>query len=106
VRVEGAVAQLPSADVDEYFHSRSRASQVGAAVSLQSRVLASREELEAKVRAYSEDHPGEIPRPEFWLGFYIEPARIELWIDGAHRLHDRFLFARDGQGWRKARLYP
>ena len=106
VRAEGSVAELPAAEVDKYFHSRSRASQIGAAVSLQSQVLSSRQELEARVRAYTEDHPGEIPRPDFWRGFYVEPARIEFWIDGAHRLHDRILFTRDGDGWQKARLYP
>lgn len=106
VRIEGGVAKLSSADVDRYFHSRSRASQIGAAVSLQSRVLASREELESKVRVYAEGHPGEIPRPDFWQGFYIDPARIEFWIDGPDRLHDRFLFTRHDGGWEKARLYP
>jgi pyridoxamine 5'-phosphate oxidase len=106
VRVEGQVWELPAADVDRYFHSRSRASQIGAAVSLQSRVLGSREELESKVRAYTEEQPAEIPRPDYWRGFQLEPARIEFWIDGAHRLHDRFLFTREGDGWRRSRLYP
>lgn len=106
VRVEGHVKELPAADVDKYFNSRSRASQIGAAVSLQSRVLGSREELEAKVRAYTEQNPGEIPRPDCWRGYLLEPARIEFWIDGAHRLHDRFLFTREGDGWRRSRLYP
>jgi pyridoxamine 5'-phosphate oxidase len=106
VRVEGRVTELPAVDVDTYFHSRSRASQIGAAVSLQSRVLGSREELEADVRSYGEAHPGEIPRPDYWRGFFVEPTQIEFWIDGAHRLHDRFLFTREGTSWRKARLYP
>jgi pyridoxamine 5'-phosphate oxidase len=106
VRVEGAVMELPSTEVDTYFHSRSRASQIGAAVSLQSRVLVSREELESRVRTFREAHPDEIPRPDFWRGFYVEPARIEFWIDGAHRLHDRFLYWKEGSGWQIARLYP
>jgi len=106
VRVEGQVTELPAEAVDTYFHSRSRGSQVGAAVSDQSRVLASREELEAKARDFDAAHPGEIPRPAYWRGFRIEPQRIEFWMDGAFRLHDRFLFTRDGDGWRKVRLYP
>ena len=106
VRVEGDVYPLPALDIDGYFHSRSRASQIGAAVSRQSRVVASREELEAQVRAFTEEHPGQVPRPDRWRGFYVDPARIEFWISGAHRLHDRFLFSRETDGWRKDRLYP
>jgi pyridoxamine 5'-phosphate oxidase len=106
VRVEGAVSELDAADVDEYFHSRSRASQIGAAVSDQSRILASREELEERFRRFGEEHPGEVPRPAYWRGFGLSPERIEFWIDGAHRLHDRFLFIRDGDRWQKSRLYP
>jgi pyridoxamine 5'-phosphate oxidase len=106
VRVEGKVLPLPETDVDRYFHSRSRASQIGAAVSRQSRPLASREELEAQVRAFTETHREMVPRPEYWQGFYIDPIRVEFWMDGAHRLHDRFLFTREGSRWHKTRLYP
>jgi pyridoxamine 5'-phosphate oxidase len=106
VRVEGRVSELEESFVDKYFHSRSRASQIGAAVSQQSRVLESRDELEARVRQFGASHPGVIPRPRYWRGFYVHVERIEFWLDGAHRLHDRILFTRDGDGWQKARLYP
>lgn len=106
VRVEGGVSALGKRDVDRYFHSRPRASQIGATVSDQSRVLASREDLEERVRIFGEQHPGEIPRPSFWQGFYLSAEHIEFWIDGANRLHDRFLFTRRGHLWQKARLYP
>lgn len=106
VRVEGAVTELEAASVDRYFHSRSRDSQIGAAVSDQSRVLSSREELEERVRRFRQAHEGKVPRPDYWQGFRIEPEKIEFWIDGAHRLHDRFLYTRSGLGWRMARLYP
>ncbi len=106
VRVEGGVSSLADADVDRYFHSRSRASQIGAAVSQQSRPLSSREELEEQVRLFTEENPGEVPRPGHWRGFYVEPLRIEFWMDGAHRLHDRFLFTKEDGGWSTVRLYP
>ena len=106
IRVEGAVSPLPDTEVDAYFHSRSRASQIGAAVSQQSRVLESRQELEARVDTFTRLHPGEIPRPNYWRGFKLEPEQIEFWNDGAHRLHDRFLFTRAGERWTRARLYP
>jgi pyridoxamine 5'-phosphate oxidase len=106
VRVSGMVAELPPEDVDEYFHSRSRLSQLGAAASQQSRVLASREVLEARVKELEAMFPGEIPRPDYWRGYLLRPERIEFWKDGAARLHDRFLFSRDGDVWRKERLFP
>ncbi len=106
VRVEGTVAELSGEQTDEYFHSRSRRSQMGAAVSQQSRVLGSREEMEEAVRRFGEEHPGEVPRPAYWKGYCLQPERVEFWKDGADRLHDRFLFARDGDGWRLERLWP
>jgi pyridoxamine 5'-phosphate oxidase len=106
VRVEGGVVSLPVAEVAAYYHTRSRSSQISAAISEQSRTLSSRAELEEKVRLFASAHPGEIPLPKFWRGYCIEPLRIEFWIDGAHRLHDRFLFTRDGGAWSQTRLYP
>jgi pyridoxamine 5'-phosphate oxidase len=106
VRVEGRVAELAISEVEAYFHSRSRPSQIGAAISEQSRPLASRAFLEEKVRAFAADHPNQVPLPQFWRGFRLDPLRIEFWIDGAHRLHDRFLFTRNLDAWSQTRLYP
>jgi pyridoxamine 5'-phosphate oxidase len=106
VRVEGAVTELPAAEADAYFHSRSRGSQLGAAVSLQSRELESRAVLEEMVREYAARHEGEIPRPDRWKGYVLRPERMEFWINGDDRLHDRFLFVRRDGGWVKSRLFP
>jgi pyridoxamine 5'-phosphate oxidase len=106
VRVEGLVFELPASDADEYFHSRSRMSQLGAAASQQSRPLASREMLEKRVAELGERYPGEIPRPKYWNGFCLRPERMEFWVDGVARLHDRFLFVRLIEGWSKERLFP
>ncbi len=106
VRVEGRVSAMPEAEVDQYFHTRSRSSQIGAAVSQQSRPLPNREELDAAFRKFSEQHPGEVPRPLYWGGFCVHADQIEFWINGDNRLHDRFLFTRDGGTWRTTRLYP
>ncbi len=106
VRVAGLIEEMEAADVDAYFHSRSRNSQIGAAVSAQSRPLGSREELEEKFRRFSQGHPGEVPRPPHWSGFCLHAERIEFWMDGADRLHDRFLFTRESGQWKTTRLYP
>ncbi len=106
VRVRGAVTPLPVAEVEQYFHSRGRRSQVGAAVSAQSRPLESRETLEAQVKVFTDEHPGEIPLPEYWRGYCVTAERVEFWKDGPDRLHDRVVFTRGAGGWGKVQLYP
>ena len=107
IRVAGPVKDLPKDEIDRYFHSRSRKSQIGAAVSQQSHPLASRAVLEQEVAEFTHEHPdGEVPRPEFWRGYIVEPHRIEFWIDGPDRLHDRLLFTRQGDAWSTTLLYP
>jgi pyridoxamine 5'-phosphate oxidase len=106
VRISGSVSELSAEEANEYFQSRSRLSQLAAAASQQSRVLASREVLEARVKELDQEFPGRIPRPEYWKGYLLQPERIEFWMSGAGRMHDRILFSRTGDGWRKERLYP
>ena len=72
-------------------------SQLGAVASQQSRVLAGRELLVARVKELEEEFPGEIPRPEYWRGYVLRPERIEFWKSGEGRLHDRFLFSKSGE---------
>jgi pyridoxamine 5'-phosphate oxidase len=106
VRIEGLVQELSAEDADEYFHSRSRKSQIGAVASQQSRPLASRAVLEQTAQDWAAQYPDEVPRPAYWRGFVVLPARIEFWQDGAFRLHDRMVFERSGDSWKKTRLYP
>jgi len=106
VRVSGGVSELSDEEADDYFESRSRLSQLGAVASQQSRVLAAREVLEARVKELERAFPGKIPRPDYWRGYLLRPERIEFWKSGEGRMHDRFLFSRSGAGWRKERLFP
>lgn len=107
VRVEGAVKQVPAPVVDAYFKGRHALSRLGAWASRQSQPLAAREELEERVRLFAEKFKGEeVPRPPHWGGFVLFPEKIEFWQEGEGRLHDRFLFIRDGSGWEVTRLNP
>lgn len=106
IRIEGPLTPLSSEASDTYFHSRSRGSQIAAAVSNQSRPLDSRQLLIDRTAAFTQLHPGEVPRPGYWRGFYLTPEKIEFWADGKDRLHDRLLFAREGDSWLATRLYP
>ena len=107
VRFEGAISELGQDEVVAYFHSRSRASQIAAAVSAQSRALASREDLDEQARAYATTiGESAIPLPEFWTGFLLVPHTVEFWADGADRLHDRVQYSSVDGTWTSHRLYP
>jgi pyridoxamine 5'-phosphate oxidase len=107
IRVEGPVTSLSDEESDQYFHSRSRRSQIAAAVSLQSERLDSRGVLERSVEEFTASHGGaEIPRPDFWRGYVLKAQSIEFWSDGPDRLHSRTLFTRNGDVWESALLYP
>ncbi len=106
VRVTGRVTDIEESEVDAYFHSRSRNSQIGAAVSQQSRPLRNRAELIEKVKAFAGQHPGEVPRPPHWRGYRVAAERIEFWLDRPDRLHDRIVFTAGISGWEWTRLYP
>ncbi len=108
-RFRGPVSPLPDAEVDAYFVSRPRQSQIGAWASQQSRPLESRAALEAAVESYGKRFAdADIPRPAYWRGWRLNPLEIEFWHDGAFRLHDRVLFSRADLDapWERRRLYP
>lgn len=94
VRVRGIVSKEDGLQADDYYASRSLKSRLGAWASEQSQPLESRGSLMAKVAKLSLKYGTNPPRPPFWGGYRIRPLEIELWADGAHRLHDRFRFSR------------
>ena len=100
IRVEGRTERLPDAESDAYWASRPAGSRAASAASPQSEVIPNREWLEARV---AEDHP---QRPEGWGGTLLIPERIEFWQGRLSRLHDRFVYAREGDVWTRARLAP
>lgn len=107
VRAEGVVVQVSDEDADAYFASRGRESQIGAWASDQSRPLDARETFEQRYEEMRQRFEGEnVPRPPRWSGFLLIPDTIEFWSDRPHRLHERRLFTRAGDGWTEGLLYP
>ena len=107
VRIEGQVLSVDAAIADAYWATRGRDSQLGAWASDQSRPLADRETFEARFAAMEVQFAGgDVPRPPHWSGYLVRPEAIEFWQDREHRLHERRLFTRDGQGWAEGMLYP
>jgi pyridoxamine 5'-phosphate oxidase len=129
VRIEGIVLKAPDPESDAYFASRNWQRRIGAWASAQSQPLRSREQLTAAVRAaatrFGVPEPtldninvapaADIPRPPFWGGYYVWADAVELWVEGASRIHERALWTRSlttaGAGfragpWSATRLQP
>jgi pyridoxamine 5'-phosphate oxidase len=115
VRLEGRVVASPPQESDEYFASRALDSRIGAWASLQSQPLDSRATLLKRVAVEAARHGTSPPRPPHWGGYRFWPDTVELWCEGAFRIHDRAIWRRalepadDGYvagAWSATRLYP
>ena len=109
VRLEGLAVLSPAPESDEYFATRDWGSKIGAWGSDQSAPLESRKALKKQVLARAlklgvtvskdlqsvlkKDRPV-IPRPDHWGGVRVWPHKIELWVEGADRIHDRAAWTR------------
>jgi pyridoxamine 5'-phosphate oxidase len=106
VRVEGTVRRLSPEESDAYWATRPPRSRAAAAASRQSEPLDSLDRLEAEAELLLAEHGDEVPRPERWGGYVLEPDAIELWQHRDDRLHERIRFTRAREGWREERLAP
>lgn len=106
VRVAGEVEFLSESESAAYFRSRPYGSRLGAWVSHQSSVIASRDELDRRYAELAERWPSEVPLPDFWGGYLLRPAAVEFWQGRADRLHDRLRYRRTEHGWTLERLAP
>ena len=106
VRVDGRAAVLDRDEVATYFETRPRGSQLGAHASHQSREVGSRQELDDAWAAADAAYPDEVPVPDEWGGFRVEPDAVEFWQGRAGRMHDRLVYRRAGDSWSVHRLAP
>jgi pyridoxamine 5'-phosphate oxidase len=108
LQIVGTARRIPTAESLKYFATRPRGSQIGAWASPQSRVITTRSLLEEKVAEIKRHFAqGQIPLPDFWGGYRVEPEMIELWQGRESRLHDRFQYVRDqDRNWLIERLAP
>lgn len=107
VRISGKVTRLDREESEEYFKSRPRMSQLGALASNQSEEIESRAVLEERFSSFEAKYEGkEIPMPEQWGGYMVEPTEIEFWQGRRSRLHDRIVFSQDNSNWKIKRLSP
>lgn len=107
INIQGFTEKVDRKVSELYFHSRPRGSQLGALVSPQSKVIASRKVLEDRLAELDAQYKNEpIPLPENWGGIRIVPTRFEFWQGRDNRLHDRFEYILKNDQWSTQRLAP
>ena len=108
IRIEGVCKKQEPAESDRYFDARPRKSRLGAWASPQSDEVENRASLEEKLAFYEEKFKDqEVPRPDFWGGFVVEPTYFEFWQGREGRLHDRIFYQKNNENsWKRGRLAP
>lgn len=114
IRIEGSVEEVKGKEADDYYDSRQLERRFGAWASKQSEVLKSRDDLITSMEELKKKYGENPPRPPYWHGFRIVPKRFEFWQEGAHRLHQRDVYERDGNieagkgaaNWKHFQIYP
>jgi pyridoxamine 5'-phosphate oxidase len=107
VRIEGILEKQSDEESDLYFSSRPAGSRIGAWVSLQSQVIASRKELDIRFEELQKEYEGkEVPRPAHWGGYWLKPQMVEFWQGRPSRLHDRIVYHLENGEWSRRRLAP
>jgi len=116
IRVSGPITDVADTESDAYWASRPPEARAAAAASDQSRPLASRAALLARIAdVTARARGGEIARPKRWGGYRVWAERVELWVGQPGRAHDRARWIRTltraGEGfaggeWSGTRLMP
>ena len=109
IRISGTITQVDENVADQYYNSRGYDSRIGAWASKQSKELKNRDELENSIKEFKKKFIDEnnVPRPSHWSGWNLSPTRIEFWLDGDSRIHERLNYTIDKSGnWIKSLLSP
>ena len=109
IRISGTITQVEDSVADKYYNSRGYDSRIGAWASKQSKELKNRDELENSIKEFKKkfNDKNNVPRPDHWSGWNLSPIRIEFWLDGDSRIHERLNYTIDKSGnWIKSLLSP
>ena len=108
VRIFGSINKVEDEIADKYFSTRDYGSKIGAWASEQSKILQNKNELLKRIdgfkKTYSEN--GNVPRPENWSGWILQPIMIEFWLKGSNRIHERLRYHNESNNWIKKLLNP
>ena len=109
IRVTGQISKVSDKEADDYYNTRDYGSKIGAWASKQSSILKSIDELYKKIENYKKKYLDEknIPRPNYWSGWNLNPYQVEFWLDGKNRIHQRLRYTKKENGnWNKSLLSP
>jgi len=108
VRVSGSINRVADEIADKYFSSRDYDSKIGAWASEQSKILQNRSDLLKRIDGFKKTYPEtkNVPRPENWSGWILEPTMIEFWLEGQNRIHERLRYYKELNNWIKKLLNP
>lgn len=108
IRIEGKIEKLSDQESKSYFKSRPKGSQLGAWASPQSKVIIDRAELEDRLLELKDIYKDreQLPKPAHWGGYRLVPHYYEFWQGRENRLHDRFEYKQEDEGWTINRLAP
>ena len=107
VRINGKLRKVSRSKTEKYFHSRPLRSQIAALTSNQSGVIENRGALKKKFDELEKEFEGkDVPLPENWGGYRLEHRSVEFWQGRRDRMHDRFVYIKNGTIWQIERLAP
>ena len=109
IRIVGEINPVSNKEADQYYSSRGYGSRIGAWASNQSETLNSRNQLYDSIKNFKLKYPEntKVPRPPYWSGWNLKPKKIEFWLDGENRIHERLLYELNNKGeWTKKLLSP
>jgi len=47
-----------------------------------------------------------VPRPDNWSGWILEPTMLEFWLEGPNRIHERLRYFKEQKKWVKKLFNP
>ncbi len=108
IRISGKISKVSVKESDEYYKTRPYDSKISAWASKQSSILKNREELNKLIGDFKKKYPNEndVPRPDYWSGWNLDPTSLEFWLDGKNRIHQRLKYIKNDNSWEKILLNP
>ena len=109
VRITGKMKLVSDSQADNYYNSRAYESRIGAWASKQSSILENRKLLYNNIESFKKKYPDDknVPRPNNWSGWILNPKEIEFWLDGENRIHERLKYLKNkNNSWKRFLLNP
>ena len=109
VRITGKMKLVSDSEADNYYNSRAYESRIGAWASKQSSILENRKLLYNNIESFKKKYPDDknVPRPNNWSGWILNPNEIEFWLDGENRIHERLKYLKNkNNSWKRFLLNP